>query len=425
MRLVVIGGSAAGMSAAARARRVSPDTEIAVFEKGPYVSTSLCGLPFYISGDVKSWRDLIVYTPEYFREKRNIQVFTEHRVKRILPYKKKIIVEDRNGVEEEIAYDRLVIATGGEPERHFDGENVFYLRRIEDGIRIREFIEKRGPRRAVVVGGGYTGLEVVDALYRRGMKVEVVEMEEVLLPAFDPEIGEDVRRMLENKGIDVILGKRITSLPEGDMVIFTTGISPRNKLAQDAGIETGKSGGIKVDERLQTSHFGIYACGDCAEFRDWVSGKRRIFPLGTVANKTGRACGENAAGGNVKIRGIVWVSVFRVLDMEIGKAGLSLKEAREFGMDAESVMIEGKNLAHFMPDAGKVKVKLVYERRTGRILGGEVWGEGVQRRVDILATAIKTKMNMDELAMLDLSYSPPFSPVWDPVVIAARKGGKK
>jgi NADPH-dependent 2,4-dienoyl-CoA reductase/sulfur reductase-like enzyme len=435
-KLVIVGGCAAGMSAASSARRTNPDLEIVVFESSGFVSYGSCGLPYYIAGTVKSHEDLIVYTPDFFREKRNIQVHIKHRVESIDPNGKRIEVRDLERdetIQEE--FDRLVIATGGlpviPPIQGADLDHVFTVRKVEDGLAIKDFIARHSPSRAAIVGGGYIGLEMAEALKRVGLEVTLVEKLPYLLGA-DEEISEIVEGELVDNGVKLMKGAEveeirlrgvITSAGDvpADVVIMSVGVRPNVELARMARINIGTTGAIEVDRRMCTSHPSIFAAGDCAQVKNLVTNKPDYIPLGTTANKQGRVAGINAAGGDASFEGVVGTSVTKVFDLEVARTGLTERRAREFGFLPVSSLITAGSRAHYYPGGAKVTIKLVVDRRTRRVIGAQMVGaEGVAKRIDVIATAIQAGVTVDQLYNLDLSYAPPFAPVWDPILIAAR-----
>jgi len=437
-RIVVIGGVAAGLSAASRARALNPQMEIVVLEKGDYVSYGACGLTYLVSGVVADPAALFVYSPEYLRDKRGLYVFTRHEALEIISGKKQVQV--RRG-EEVVAmnYDKLVLATGGAPAESVEGADaagVFTCNDLAGALALRAFLEERRPQRGVVIGGGYIGLEAAEALRHRKLDVTVLERSASLLEDFEPEIGQWVSERLAQHQVRVELGapvRHIDSAPDGsliisygeksvlaaEVVILTTGLVPRSALAATAGIELGATGAIRTDLRQQTSLHGVYAAGDCVETLHLVTGSPVYVPLGTTANKQGRVAGENAAGGNATFPGIVGTLVTKVFELEVGRTGLSWAGARAAGFQPEQVTVDSRSRAKYL--GGKpLRVSLVADRPSGRLLGGQLAGEeGAARRVDVLAAALSARMTLAEFVHLDLGYAPPFGPVYDPLLIAA------
>ena len=427
MRLVVIGGVAAGMSAAARARRVDPSLEIVVLERGPHVSWAACGLPFYVSGRVATLDELILHTPEYFRRERKIDVRTGAEVVAIQPARRQVVL--RGG--ERLGYDKLVIACGARPAREISGADrphVFTLHTLEDARSLRGFLEQRNPRRAVVVGAGYIGLEIADALAQRGLSVTVMEASSDVLGRQDPELTRLVGRHLSAQGIELHLGASVSAIQADavdgkptDLVVLATGIRPNVELAADAGIELGRHGAVRVNERMETNLAGIYAAGDCAETVHIVTGAPAYVPLGTTANKMGRVAGANAAGRRERFPGVAGTLIVALRDMVVAVTGLSVAQARQAGFSPVAVRIEAPDRSRYM-GADPTWVQLVADRVTSRLLGGSVVGKrGVAGRINVIAAALAAGMSAEQFAQLDLAYTPPVAPVWDPLLVAANQ----
>jgi NADPH-dependent 2,4-dienoyl-CoA reductase/sulfur reductase-like enzyme len=441
-RMVVVGGDAAGMSSATQARRRRPaeELEIVAFERGPHVSYSACGLPYYAGGVVKDWRDLVARTPEEFAG-QDIEVRARHEVDAIDLGARRVRVRDLDGgrvVEE--PWDVLVVATGSEPLRPpidgIDLPGVYGLSVLQDGIELRKAIDA-GPERAVVVGGGYIGLEVAEALVSRGVATALVEAAPQVMNRIDPDMGEVVSEAVRDIGVELYLEEEVAAIEgdgrvravrtaartlEADLVVLGLGTRPNVALAESSGIQLGPSGAVAVNARMQTAHDGVWAAGDCAETRHIVSGERVSFHLGTIANKQGRVCGINIGGGYATFPGVLGTAVSKVCEVEVARTGLSEAELRELGLEWEQTAVDSTTRAGYFPGADPIRTKVLAERRTGRLLGGQIVGrEGAAKRIDVLATAIWNGMAVDEMVNLDLSYAPPFSPVWDPVLIAVRK----
>jgi NADPH-dependent 2,4-dienoyl-CoA reductase/sulfur reductase-like enzyme len=447
-RLIVIGGVAAGMSAASRARELRPDMEILVFEKSGYVSYAACGTPYYIADKVKSAESLVVYDAGFFKKNRNIDVFLHHEVKHILSAQKTVVVEDgESGKEKTLQYDKLLISTGARPlVPPIAGTNlrgIFTLRQLEDAIAIKEYILREKPKTGLIIGGGYIGMEMAEAFSETGVKVTVVEKMPEILGTMDREITEVVEKELERNGVTLIKSDTVTefngegsrvaetvlgsgSTLDTDIALIGAGIRPNSDIAKEAGIELGPAGVIKVNAKMETSVPGIYAAGDCVEAYHLILGRNVYVPLGTTANKQGRVAGENIAGGGATFKGIVGTAVFKTFDLEVGRTGITEKEAIFEHIDYITNVIEHISRAHYYPGVSKILVKLVADRNTGRLLGAQMAGrEGVSKRIDILATAITVGMSLEEIAKLDLGYAPPFGPVYDPVLVAAEQLRKK
>ncbi len=447
-RIVVIGGVAAGMTAASRARRLNSNTEILVFEKSGNVSYGSCGLPYFVSDVIKSHENLVVYDSKFFKEKRNIDVFLRHEVVAIQPENLTILVKNLNTNEEKkYQYDKLLISTGARalapPIKGIDLGGVFTLRILEDGVAIKNYIRKNSPKKALIVGAGYIGLEMSESIIASGLKVTIVERMPNILGTMDDEINEIVEKELNAKGVILLKSTSVTEfIGEGeqvkkaildngetldvDIVIIGTGIKPNSELAKEAGIELGQTRAIKVNERMETNIPNIFSAGDCVEAYHQVLEKPVYIPLGTTANKQGKVAGENIAGGNAAFNGIIGTALFKCFELEIARTGITEKEAKSEGLDYISNMIDQGSRAGYYPGGSKIRIKLIANKSTGRILGAEMVGkEGVSKRIDVFAAVIAAKMTVDDFSNLDLSYAPPFAPVWDPNLIAANELKKK
>ena len=421
--LLVVGGVAAGLSAAARARRLDPRLEITVLEKGPVISYGACGLPYLVEGRVHAPEQLIVYTPEYFRKERNIAVRTGARVVAVSHPRREVQLASG----ERIRYDRLVLATGARCDTSgmagADLPHVFTLHTLDDAERMRTFLRDRKPRSAVVVGGGYIGVEAADALRRHGLRVTILERSRHVLLREDTAFTAAVRKQLETHGVELRCESPVHSV-EGlgaDLVVISAGFKPNVELAAEAGVEIGRTGAIRTDEGMETTVRGIYAAGDCAEVQHLVSGRPAWIPLGTTANKTGRVAGANAAGGRERFPGIVGTSIVGVFGRGFATTGLSEAEARAAGFSPVAARIDARSRPGYYGGT-PTTVELVADRSSGRLLGGSVIGDdGAAGRVNVIATALQARMRLDDFESLDLAYSPPFSPVWDPLLIAAQQ----
>jgi NADPH-dependent 2,4-dienoyl-CoA reductase/sulfur reductase-like enzyme len=421
MRLVVIGGVAAGLSAATRARRLDASLDIQVVEKGDYIASAACGLPYLAEGRVATWRQLQVYTPEYFSRERNISVRTNAEVAAVVHPRRRVVL----GGGEEIAYDRLVIATGASPiqtNRDVEDERVFHLNTMEDGIRLRDFLDHSPAGSARVSGGGYIGLEVVEVLRSRGWRVELYPGSRNLLGRDCEWLTAGIARHLERCRVTIHWDERVpTATGGGQLTIAATGLRPNVALARAAGIELGRTGAIRVTEHMETNVGGIYAAGDCVEVNHLVTNRPVWIPLGTTANKTGRVAGACAAGGRERFPGVVGTSIVRLCGLGIGLTGFSELQARREGFRPVVSRIEAADKARYFRGR-PTAVELVADRGTGRLVGGVVLGDqGVEGRVNVIATAITGGLTVEEFGQLDLAYAPPFSTVWDPLLIAAQQ----
>ncbi len=438
-RFVVIGADAAGMSAASEARRADPGLEIVAFDRGGFASYSQCGMPYLLGGVVEDRRRLIARSLEEFG-RRGIEVGLGHEVTEIDPESRVVRVR-RDGAETEEAYDRLLIATGASPVRTeapgLDLEGIFHLDVMEDAIAMQAYLRDRRPERAVIVGGGYIGVEMAENLKRLGLDVALIQRGNQLFPSADMDVAAPIDDELERHGVDVSLcesvfracegkGGRVTAVltNEGeapaDMVLLAVGVEPNVALARAAGVALGPTGAIAVDDHLRTSAPDVFAAGDCAEHHHRLLKRPAWVPLGTTANKQGRVAGRNAAGGDERFAGIVGTAIARVFDLEVGRTGLTEKEAGMVGLQCASTTLDSRSGAGYMPESRPLTIKLVAERGTGRLLGGQAVGRGgVDKRVDVIATALYAGLTVEDLTRLDLEYAPPFNGVWDPVQVTA------
>ena len=440
MRLVILGGVAAGTKAASRARRLDPEMEITVYQKEPEPSISECGLPYLLSGVVEERDDLVARTPEKFAEK-GIEVLVRHKVERIDSGGKNLSVLNLNtGEAFEDTYDRLVIATGARavlpPIAGAELEGVFKLRFLTDTDEIRRYIEEQSPSKATIVGGGYIGLEVAENLCRLGMEVSLIEGEDRVALVYGPEVSENVEAELAANGVGVYTGEKVDEFTgegrvrsvkfgdrelETDMVIVGVGIRPNVELATEAGVEIGTTGAILVDRHMKTSIPDVWAAGDCVETNNLVSGRPNWVPLGDTANQMGRVAGTNAATGDetLEFPGILGTGIFKVFDLGVGKTGLSEKEAEDAGFEVVSAGLWAYDRAAYYPGARKVFLKLIADRATGRLLGAESAGSGADKLTDICATALWGRLSYPDLVNIDLAYAPPYGPTLSPVIQAA------
>ncbi len=442
-RLVVVGGDAAGMTAAATARRRDRNLEIVAFERSAHTSYSACGLPYFISGLVADAADLIARSPAEHRA-LGVPVQTRHEVIAIDVEAKRVRVRDLDTADErDEPFDVLVIGTGATPVRPelpgAQAAGVFGIQTIEDGIALHDWIEREHPRQAVVVGGGYIGLEMAEAMKHLDVDVTLIERHDQPMGTLDPDMGELVADALRGIGISLRLGTDVSSFatrPDGrvravvtaegeipaDVVVLGLGVRPNVELARHAGITIGDRGGIRVDGAMRTSAADVYAAGDCVESWHRLSGRHVVVALGTHANKQGRVVGINVTGGEASFPGVIGTAVTKVCAYEVARTGLGEREAADAGFDAVAVRVDSTTRAGYYPGSTPITVKMVAERGTGRLLGAQIIGqEGAAKRIDVAATAIWNEMRAADVAMLDLAYAPPYSPVWDPVLVGARK----
>ncbi|MBW2031532.1 MAG: FAD-dependent oxidoreductase [Deltaproteobacteria bacterium] len=441
MRFVVIGGDAAGMSAASRAKRNNPDLEIIVFEMTHDVSYSACGMPYNIADPEREIDDLVVREARVFREKQGIDLRTGHSVHSIDPSSKTVLVKRVDGQELEMDYDKLLIATGASPRipdlPGFDLPGVMTLKKLEDGRRIKHYMATHGVRRAVIIGMGYIALEMVEAFCAREMEVSMVKPRPILLPWMNREMASVVEEEVRRHGVTMHMGQEIKGIEDSgsvlrvyctdttldcEMVLVATGIRPNSELAKDAGLDLGPSDAISVDRTLRTSDEHIFAAGDCADAFHVVTGQRTWVPLALRANRAGWAVADNVTGRQVKLDGIAGTAVFKVFDLQVARTGLSVQEAKKYGFEPLEVMIKSGSRAHAHPGGSPIWVQLVGDRKTGRLLGAQLLGrEGAAHRVNAPAVALHAGMTVQAFSQTDLAYAPPFGPTWDPMLTAANQ----
>jgi NADPH-dependent 2,4-dienoyl-CoA reductase/sulfur reductase-like enzyme len=447
--LVIVGGVAAGLAAAMEARRNAPDLAVTVFERTGDISYGACGLPYVVAGLIPSPDALVLHTPAYFRERHSIEVRLNCEAVELLPSKSRVRVLEA-GAEREVSYDSLVLATGAAavcpPLPGRDLEGVFVLRHMRDGRRMLRYFEEARPRRAVVVGAGYIGLEMAEAFSARGLRTTLVEGSDRVMGALGGRVRELVADELRAGGVEVLFGERVTAFEgrgtrvervltdsgralEADVVSVGVGVRPEVALAVAAGIEVGASGAVRTDERQRTSAPGVYAAGDCCEVLNQVSGRRVWHPLGQPAVRQGWVAGANAAGQDstpeARYAGVVGTNAVKVFGLEVARTGLSLEEALEAGFDAAEVESGSHSRAGYYPGGSKILTRVVADAR-GRLLGAQLVGrEGVAQRVNVFAAALHAGLRVDEVERFDLAYAPPFAPTIDPVIRAAHAARKK
>ena len=450
MKLVVIGGDAAGMSAASQARkRLGDALDVVAFERGHFTSYSACGIPYWIGGFVKERDALVARSPQDHRD-AGIDVRMRHEVVGIDLDARVVVAQDlASGSRVRESFDHLMYATGAVPVTpdwaQVTGGGVFGVQTLDDGDAIHAWLDRRPtPRRAVVIGGGYIGVEMAEAMVRRGLEVTLLEKSaQPMRATVDPDMGARVREAIDALGIDVRTGTHVEKLemadgriravvtPDGplpaDIVVLGLGVRPNTALARDAGIPLGVTGGLRTDLRMRVVGpdgpiDGLWAAGDCVQTTHLVSGQPVHVPLGTHANKQGRVAGINIGGGYATFPGVIGTAVTKVCDLEVARTGLTEKEATASGYAYVTASVESTSRAGYYPGASTMVVKLIAEKRTGLLLGAQIVGrEEAAKRIDALAVAVWNRMSVEEMTALDLSYAPPFAPVWDPVLIAARK----
>jgi NADPH-dependent 2,4-dienoyl-CoA reductase/sulfur reductase-like enzyme/rhodanese-related sulfurtransferase len=436
-RIVVVGGVAAGATAAARARRLDEDADITIVERGPYISYANCGLPYFISGDLPDRAKLLLQTPEGFDRRYRVKALMQTEVVAIDRVGKRVQLR-RAGAESWLEYDKLILAQGGSPIMPSlpgaDARHVFKLWTVPDMDRLHSFITEEKPKTAVVVGGGFIGLEMVEAFRARGLAATVVELQPTVMSVMDHEFGVQIAAELRAHGVDVITGVGVSAvhaqdktveLGDGrrvpaDLVLFSVGVRPELTLAKAAGLELGASGGLLVDSHLRTSDPNIWAAGDMVEVTQKVSGRAVRIPLAGPANRQSRIAASNALGQRMVYSGALGSSVVKVFDATAAMTGLTERTARELGFSVGVAVIHKDHHASAFPGGRELSLKLVFDRHTRRLLGAQAFGQaGVDKRIDVLATALQGTLTIDDLAELDLAYSPPYSSANDPINLAA------
>lgn len=441
-KLLIIGGSDAGISAALRAREVNPTWEVTVVVADRYPNYSICGLPFWLGGEVANRHDLAHRTAEDI-ESQDIRLMLAHTAQAIDPSSKAVTVVDDAGHSQQIPFDSLVIGTGAVPAsppiEGLDHPDVFFLRTMADGFALRDYLEAESPDSAVVVGGGYIGLEMTEALKRRGMEVTLVEYMPSVLTTLDPPLGALVGEELGERGVTVATGVAVEAVErrdddlivtgsegfytETDLVLVATGVRPDAQLAMTAGVETGRWGATRVNRAMETNVPHVYAAGDCAETYHRLLERNVYLPLGSTAHKQGRVAGENAVGGQAAFGGTLGTQVVKVFDLVAARTGLRDDEAREAGFDPLTVEIEAWDHKVYYPGAHRLYLRVTGDRRTGQLLGAQIVGHRaaeVSKRVDVFATALFNTMTVEGLNKVDLSYTPPLSSPWDVVQMSAQ-----
>jgi NADPH-dependent 2,4-dienoyl-CoA reductase/sulfur reductase-like enzyme len=422
-RMVVIGGGAAGMSAASAARRTNPALDVVVLEATSYIAYGLCGLPYYLSGVVETADDLFAYPMERFTKDRGIDVRTAAVVTEIDPDGRWVVYRQGERTHR-LSYSSLVVTAGASPVQvelpDIGADRTFAVRTLEEAIALRGLLDAGKVGSALVVGAGYIGLEMAEALVERGCSVTVVERLDQVLPTFDAEVAAVVEEHVRGR-VDLRLDTDATApgLPTVDLAVVSVGVRPGAALAAAAGAAVGPSGALLVDAEMRTTLPGVWAAGDCVAPLHRVTGKPAYVPLGTTANKTGRVAGTVAAGGSARFAGIVGTAVVKVFDLEVARTGITIVEARAAGIEAVATDVVHRSRAKYYPGGSTLHVRLVHGAG-GRLLGAQMVGrEGAAQRIDVLAAALQTGMTVGDLTELDLAYAPPYSPVYDPILIAA------
>ena len=441
-KIIVAGGVAAGMSAASKAARMGKDVAVTVYTQEAYISYSACSLPYLAQGIITNEAELVARTPEQMLL-QGVRVLTEHVVTEILPDQNLVRVATPQGEIIEDSYDELILATGARPIvpdfPNKDLNGIFTVKTIPDIQKLQAYLALHEARETVVVGGGFIGLEMADALTNQGIHVTILEQAPQILTTFDQDIACKIQEYLDERGVAVRCKTSIKAFTgdgtgnvgsvvcedgeyPGDLVILAIGVMPNSEVAAAAGIGLGMRNAILVDDEMRTNLPHIYAAGDCATARHIVTEKNVHIPLGTTANKQGRVAGENAVGGNVRFQGVTGASIFRIFDREAARTGLTIREAAAAGLDGWESTITSNTRASGYPGRGPITIKLVLENKTNRILGGQIFGAtGAGKRIDVLTAMVQMSATVDALAQLDMAYAPPFSPVWDPILVAANQ----
>ena len=445
MKVVIIGGVAAGPKVGAKINRLCPTADVTLVEKGEFLSYAGCGLPYYVSGEVKEQKDLmctpvgVVRDSVFFQNVKNLKILNRTEALRIDRQGKTVLVRDlRTNEEKTLPYDKLVLATGSSPVRPplsgIDLPNVFFVHKVEDAEAIRAVLSENKAKDIVIVGGGLIGLEMTEALVRHGARITIVEKLPYILPMMDTDLVVHVMKYLESKGVKVRCSTAVQSF-EGkgrvekvrtdkgeipcDMVIVAVGVKPNSILAKEAGLEIGKTGGIKVSATMQTSDADIFAAGDCTEGCNLITGEPCFVPLGSTANKEGRVAAINICGKKDAFLGVLGTAVVKIFDYTVARTGLGEDQARLAGFNVVTVLSPAPDKAHYYPAAKMIMMKLIADKKSRRLLGLQVVGPGEgDKRVDVAATAITAKMTVDDVAHLDLAYAPPYSPVMDNIITA-------
>lgn len=432
MKTVIIGGVAGGASAAARLRRLDESAEIIILERGEYVSFANCGLPYYIGGVIADKNNLTLQTPESFRARFQIGVRVNSEAVKIDPEAKTVAVNNlKTGETYQESYDTLILSPGAEPIRPnidgIDSDFVFTLRNIPDTLKIKAYIEQANPKSAVVIGGGYIGVEMAENLKEAGLHVSIVELADHLIAPLDFDMAVDVHRYIQSKGMELYLNNGVKAIDghtvvlqngelQADMMILSVGVRPETAFAKACGIQTNSRGSILVDRNMKTNIPAIYAVGDAVEVQDFVSGKPAFIPLAGPANKQGRIAADNIVGIPSEYTGTQGSAVLKLFDMTVATTGLNEKSAKAAGIEYDKTYIYSGSHASYYPDANNMSIKALWDKKTQKLLGAQIVGfDGVDKRMDVLATAIRFGAKITDLTALELCYAPPFGSAKDPV----------
>jgi len=439
MKVIIIGGVAGGATAAARIRRLDENAEIIIFERSGYISYANCGLPYYIGGVIEDKEDLTLQTPEGFYRRFRIKAKVGHEVTDIDPKNKIVSVTDlKTGTRFAESYDKLILSPGAKPvlpDFYTENERIFTLRTVEDTLKIRAFVEQKQPKTAVVIGGGFIGLEMAENLAGLGIKTTIVQRGDHLLPTVDCDMASFIHATLRSRGLRLLLNSNtekmsvigdevLLDISDGqqivaDMVVLSVGVAPENTLAKRAGLELGLKGAIKVNGKMETSAPDIYAVGDAVQVKHFVTEQDALISLAGPANKQGRIAADNICGLNSEYKGSQGSSVIKLFNMTVATTGINEQQASAGGYDYEKVILTQNSHAGYYPNAKAMTLKLIFEKESFKILGAQIVGyDGVDKRIDVIATAIRARLGADELKDLDLAYAPPYSSAKDPVNMA-------
>ncbi len=442
-KLVVIGAVAAGTKAASKAKRENPELDVKIFTKEEHISYAGCGLPYYIGGVIKEKKELVVRTPEIFKKEQDIDIYTNHEVVAIdTKAKKVVVVEGATQEKREYEYDKLLLAMGAAPIKpplpNIELENIFTLRSVSDAFKIRDLVDAGKVSKAVVVGGGFIGLEVAENLVHRGVEVTLVELAPHVLPPFDEEIALLAQAHMRDKGVNIITGEKVLGFEgadgkvvkvqstagdlEADIVVLSIGVRPNVKFASEAGIELGSTGAIKVDKYMRTNVPDIFAVGDCAENVNLVTKQPAWYPMGSTSNKTGRIAGYNVVNTENmdSLEGVLGTTVVKLFEMNAAKTGLSERDARKQGLNIETILVPATDKAHYYPGNKPIITKLIIDKDSHHILGAQVIGTGVvDKPIDTIAVVMTLGGKVEDLTKLDLAYAPPFSMAMSSSIMAA------
>ena len=445
MDFVIIGGDAAGMSAASRAKRNMPELNVHVLEMTRDVSYSACGMPYNIADPKRELDDLVVRQAEVFRKKQGINLLTDHCVEKISPDNKIVSGNTVKGKPFSFSYDKLLIATGSSsivPDiPGISHQGVMSLKSLDDGRKLKSYLTKNNVKKAVIIGMGYIALEMCEALVERGIKVDMVKPRAGLLPWLEPTMSDVVREEVKSKGVGIYDGYKIEQIEKtdtglslicsdielnGDMIITAVGVKPNSRLAEDAGLKLSIAGSIAVNKQMLTSDTNIFSAGDCADAVHVVTNQKTWIPLALRANRAGWAAADNAWGRKIQLPGIVGTAVFKVFDLQVARTGLNVKEAENAGFEPVEVMIKARSRAHSHPGNCPILVQITGDKKSGRLLGMQIVGkEGAAHRINAPAAALHANMSVEQFSQIDMAYAPPFGPTWDPMLTAANQLLKK